>query len=1171
MSNTINQFCPPLSSALPLSIPTSPPQPTGPPLSSMDSYIPTIPTDSVPIPFGDLVYSAIKNTVNPHPISITNPLQLQDFPETSQGAVTFQALTRVEELLSHSFHDPNDITPSCALWLGITSQLSITIHNSIRRTHDPDSLPHHFATLSPYEDSDFQTLASTISSLSSFFTNRQNDDSAPGSHEICLRCLEECKVPITETEWESVLLSCGQNIKAAHRTVINSKLRQLSEEMETWVSNARDHIKDAFINCVVNDDIPNFHDEHANDARLVEWVSRTKAAICQTALAYITNETILETIDPWASEALEGAKAHALVENNTFLLNYTRDQRALTKAKAILDANDFYTTTLTSLKAKALKRAEREVASFKSDLKIQAEERKEALRLDSIKWIKEPSSNSSITHTNRTKQRADPTAWPMCSRSISRSCAPSPESLIAAPVLISSRSPDQSTPQASPVVELPLNRALTEPALSLQPPPTNVTVGPPENSLEAVMLDVSMSQLPITHTNLPPAAESSFDPSTSGILSAIQGMITKAIRPLASQISVVSACCDSIQSQQAVISTDKPYSPSAPAALWAPNPSAWKQPEVSQQNSLPSYLNQPRINYDATIDEYDYNYTPHVHPDLLLVAQDVEHFYRQIYNVDPDSTLSTSQGTELRQFEDNIENYHMEWLSSDTGPLPWSDRIEYNFKQWRATILQARAFQSEDLRSKGATSMAQDAYAPPLPSPQPGSIKLFPNQPPSAPPITTINEQPAHQPMTNFSWSIMGKSGKPKSFAAAAAQSTKPANKAGKPPTSAPTVAIPGQPVHTLTQEQLTTLSHQEIINAFEIRFRSKVHSVTASKAVLINMYMRFATKDPYAGQVIPIGQADAYAARNTKPNQGRTKPRPMPVVTTDYTVTRSPSARALQGPKGDPAAIVHFLQTAIHQAFSNNNPLITLLSGRWSSQLFSNFVLTFLGTLSNDDVLKFSSTLCSPFGPGSSLVPQRGFTWVIVHSVPIVYSNGVRLDSKTLSAELARNEACVGLQVIQQPKWLRSTLTAEQTQSSILFAFLDEDGSRLKRLISQPVFLFGAPCAVKLFNSLPLIRQCDRCHALGHTIQFCRRPKNTIICPLCAGYHLAKDHGFKCANAKAHRTSLSCTCPPTCINCKAKGLKPVGHVARDLSCPLRKLFRHMDNHTGNSSEEDTL
>jgi len=336
----------------------------------MDSYIPTIPTDTVPIPFGELVYSAIEDTVNPHPITITNPLQLYDFPETPQGAVIFQALTRVEEFLSHGFCTPDNTTPSCALWLRFSSQLLVAIHNSIRRTNNPDTLPYHFASFSPSENTDFQTLTSTLSALQSFFTNRQNDDSAPGSHEICLRCLEECKIPITEAKWESVLLSCSQNIKAAHRTVINTKLRQLTEDMETWVSNARDHIKDAFVNSVINDDIPNFHDEHAHDACLVEWASCTKAAVRQTALAYITNETIIETVDPWASEALEGAKAHALAKNNTFLLNFTHDQRALAEAKAISDANDYYNTTLTSLKAKALKRAEREVASFKSDLKI---------------------------------------------------------------------------------------------------------------------------------------------------------------------------------------------------------------------------------------------------------------------------------------------------------------------------------------------------------------------------------------------------------------------------------------------------------------------------------------------------------------------------------------------------------------------------------------------------------------------------------------------------------------------------------------------------------------------------------------------------------------------------------------------------------------------------------
>jgi len=511
----------------------------------------------------------------------------------------------------------------------------------------------------------------------------------------------------------------------------------------------------------------------------------------------------------------------------------------------------------------------------------------------------------------------------------------------------------------------------------------------------------------------------------------------------------------------------------------------------------------------------------------------------------------------------------MEWLNTESGPLPWSDRVEYNFKQWRATILQNRAFQAEDARAKGITSVAQATFVPDDPQPA-GSIKLFPDRPPSAPPITTINEPPTHQPTTTFGWSIMGKTGKPKSFAAAAAQKAKPVAAMAA---VQPNLSITTRPF--LTRAQLTALSHPEIINAIEIRFRTKVISRTAAKDSLINRYLNLAANDPYAGQVIPVGQADAYVAnRDSKlaetQNKARRRPRPTPVATTKYTIMRSPATRTLQKPKGDPAAIVRLLQTAIRQAFGNNNPPISLLSGRWSSQLLSNFVLTFAGTPSNDDVLKFSATLCSPFGPGASIMPQKGFTRVMVHTVPIVCSNGARPDSKSLSSELACNEACVGLCVIQQPRWLRSTMEAEKTHSSVIFAFLDEDGSRLKRLTAHPIYLFGAPCVVKLFNSLPLIKQCDRCHALGHVIQYCRRPKNAIICPLCGGHHLAKDHGFKCVNAKAHLHSLSCTCPPSCINCKAKGLKSVGHVARDLSCPLRKNFRRMDNRTGNSSEEDT-
>jgi len=289
----------------------------------------------------------------------------------------------------------------------------------------------------------------------------------------------------------------------------------------------------------------------------------------------------------------------------------------------------------------------------------------------------------------------------------------------------------------------------------------------------------------------------------------------------------------------------------------------------------------------------------------------------------------------------------------------------------------------------------------------------------------------------------------------------------------------------------------------------------------------------------------------------------------TEFTITRDPSTIALQGPHGDPAAIVRSLQTHICQAFPGSPPPITLLSGRWSSQLHSNFVLTFSGQPSNNDVLHFRHVLCSPFRPGASILPQRGYTRISIGFVPIIYdAQGNRPTSEALTAELELNDAFKGLRVVSKPQWLRSSFEVHQSRSSVLISFLDEDGSRLSRIAKNPVFMFGAPCVAKVFNSLPLIRQCLRCHKLGHLIEKCNLSANIIICPICGGRHMFNVHASKCLTANLH-TDLNCHCPLKCINCVSARLPGKGHLARDLSCPLRKKFRRDTNRTGDSSTEE--
>ena len=197
------------------------------------------------------------------------------------------------------------------------------------------------------------------------------------------------------------------------------------------------------------------------------------------------------------------------------------------------------------------------------------------------------------------------------------------------------------------MVELPLTHALTEPALSLQPPPTNVSVGPLENSQEELMLGVTTSQLSTyTYPIAPSAFEiagpppmvvaSSQGSSTalpmSDILSIIQGGLADALHPLQTQLSSVMSCIDAMESCHAS-QANAPYSPSAPAALWAPNPTHLQPLGTQEQNSLPYYnLGCPQEDVDYTMDQYDdyntYNeQTVHLHHGTLPVAKDVKYFY----------------------------------------------------------------------------------------------------------------------------------------------------------------------------------------------------------------------------------------------------------------------------------------------------------------------------------------------------------------------------------------------------------------------------------------------------------------------------------------------------------------------------------------------------------------
>ena len=110
-------------------------------------------------------------------------------------------------------------------------------------------------------------------------------------------------------------------------------------------------------------------------------------------------------------------------------------------------------------------------------------------------------------------------------------------------------------------------------------------------------------------------------------------------------------------------------------------------------------------------------------------------------------------------------------------------------------------------------------------------------------------------------------------------------------------------------------------------------------------------------------GVVEAYLSKVRSESSSAPKPSPPPKILqlTEFTVVRDPDSFGLKahncvdnlGRRCDAASVVRQLQSLIRSALPPQaHPRAELIGGRWSSQPSSNFLLTFGGQLSNDNVL---------------------------------------------------------------------------------------------------------------------------------------------------------------------------------------------------------------------------
>jgi len=397
---------------------------------------------------------------------------------------------------------------------------------------------------------------------------------------------------------------------------------------------------------------------------------------------------------------------------------------------------------------------------------------------------------------------------------------------------------------------------------------------------------------------------------------------------------------------------------------------------------------------------------------------------------------------------------------------------------------------------------------------------------------------PSTFPAPEPSWYVAGKKGKGKlSWAAIAAP--KPLDSLAQTPHTPELVPITRDHALTgfITQPQLVDLPKATIVDLFNLRFPSgPCIPARASKDTSITMYL-------------------ARAQEPARLPQPSTKAR-CPISRTEFTLGLKGTRPARQGAQGDAAALVRQVQSLMQA--SGVKDVTQLIGGRWSSQSPDNFILVFNGNPIYESVLKLTHIFQRIFGADFALTPARGYTHIVMNSVPTLRNNpsDPLPSAQSLRDELDRNDSCQNMIIFGDPYWLTARMAGAH-HGSISFAFLDEDGLKLQRLIRNPPFLFGnRTTKVRKYISCPLLLECMHCHRLGHLAQRCSVPSTCLVCPICGQNHKEEDHTAKCPNVAQH-VGTACSCPPVCINCiwAKKSAQAKGHHAASLSCPLRSNF----------------
>jgi hypothetical protein len=153
------------------------------------------------------------------PFALENPLTPESFAINGDLSSPFDAIQKVQDILSDGFH-PGLATLTRDQWTRTATLLVVAVIDGLRTSCPDNRSPIPFADLNPDETNSVNVLGKAIGALERYFTDPLAEH--PTEWQQCMRCLKTNHVEITPEHWQAQVLTCGQNTEAAMTSILNT-------------------------------------------------------------------------------------------------------------------------------------------------------------------------------------------------------------------------------------------------------------------------------------------------------------------------------------------------------------------------------------------------------------------------------------------------------------------------------------------------------------------------------------------------------------------------------------------------------------------------------------------------------------------------------------------------------------------------------------------------------------------------------------------------------------------------------------------------------------------------------------------------------------------------------------------------------------------------------------